>query len=306
MRRCVGIIGMGSVGSSVAISTLHCGIADEVLLYDIQILHTEGEAMDLSHGASFYPSATVRVATLEEMLSKADVLVVTAGRAGKAEESRLDLMLDNAAIIRSIGRQLVGYHGVIVVLTNPVDVMTQIMAETTGLLPSRVLGTGTMLDTSRLRYLIGKQLGLDPHSIHAQVVGEHGDSEVVLWSSAQTGGVPLSLFPRWDENQLTTIENEVKNAAYQIISRKGSTNHAIGLVTANLLGCLLKGENRVLTVTRLQYGALGIQDVALSLPTIVGEEGATQVLAPEMNDNEYHRLIKSAGILRTAVSQLNS
>ena len=303
MRGRVAIVGTGWVGSSVAISTLHSGAADELLLHDLRSEVAEGEAMDLAHGASFYPAATVRTAAIEEM-ADADAIVVTAGRGGRPGDSRLDLLRENASVIRDLGRRLAGCSGTIIMVTNPVDVLTKVMAEASGLPPARVVGTGTMLDTARLCQVLGRALRLDPRSVHAQVVGEHGDSEVVLWSGARVNGVPLREWPEWNREREPLVAEEVRTAADQIIQRKGATNHTIGLVTADLLRCMLRGERRVLTVSRVQEGALGLRDVALSLPTIVGREGAEQVLEPAMDAAERERLERSADVLRRAAQQL--
>jgi L-lactate dehydrogenase len=303
MKRRVGIIGAGWVGSSVAISLLHSGMADEVLVHDVRRELAEGEVMDLAHGAPFYPAASVRVAAVEEMVD-ADAVVVAAGRGGAPGQSRLALLRENVGIIRDIGRRLAGCRGTIVVVTNPVDVLTQFMTEASGLSPARVVGTGTMLDTARLRQVVGRILGLDPHSIHAQVVGEHGDSEVVLWSGASAGGVRLREWPGWSPDREAPVAQEVRTAAYEIIQRKGATNHAIGLVTADLLRCMLRGERRVLTVTRVQSGALGLRGVALSLPTVVDAGGAVEVLEPAMSAEERARLDQSAEVLRRAAADV--
>jgi L-lactate dehydrogenase len=303
MERRVGIIGTGWVGTSVAICTLLSGAADELWLHDTRSAVAEGEAMDLSHGAAFYPACQVRTASVEEM-RQAQVVVVAAGRGGKAGESRLDLLLDNARVVADIGRALAGFDGIVVLVTNPVDVLTQVMTRASGLPPERVLGTGTMLDTARLRQMLGQELKLASGSIHAQVVGEHGDSSVVLWSGARVGGVLLRDWPGWDSASEARIAHEVRTAAFEVIQRKGSTNHAIGLVTANLLRSMLRGERRVLTVSRVQDGALGLHDVALSLPTVVGREGATQVIAPAADDAEREALARSAQVLRRALTSL--
>ncbi len=303
MARRVAIIGTGWVGSSVAISTLQLGVADELLLYDARTEVAEGEAMDLAQGSSFYPGATVRTASIEEMID-ADAIVIAAGRNGKPGESRLALLRDNAALARELGARLSAARGVIVVVTNPVDVLTRVVLEASGLPPARVLGTGTMLDTARLREALGRALDLDPRSVHAQVVGEHGDSEVVLWSSVQIGGVPLAQWPGWSTDREAPMANEVRTAAYEIIKRKGATNHAIGLVTATLLRTILRGERRVLTVSRWQEGASGVRDVALSMPTIVGSGGAEIVLEPDMLPSERERLEGSAQVLRDAYASV--
>lgn len=301
----IGIVGLGWVGSSVASSVLHAGFANELVLHDIEPGLAEGEAMDLAHGGSFFPSAAVRAASEVSELADTDALVIAAGRGGTASESRLALLRDNASIVRGIVAQLRSYRGVIVVVTNPVDVLTKVAAEVSGLPPARVIGTGTMLDTARLRHAIGRELGIDPRSVHAHVVGEHGDSEVVLWSGARVGGVPLSRWPDWTLEKQEAIAREVRTAAYEIIARKGATNHAIGLVTAALLRWMLRGERRVMTVSRVQEGACGVRDVALSLPAIVGKGGATHVLEPDMTAAEHEALLRSAGVLRDAYAALD-
>ena len=259
--------------------------------------------MDLAHGAAFYPAASVRAAPPDELLDT-DALVIAAGRGGKPGESRLDLLRDNAATMRAVAATLRGYRGMVVVVTNPVDVLTYVVAESSGLPPERVIGTGTMLDTARLRQVLGAELELDPRSVHAQVVGEHGDSEVVLWSSAHVGGTPLDRWPGWSTERERAVAGQVRTAAYEIIRRKGATNHAIGLVTAALLRSSLRDERRVLTVSRLQTGAAGLRDVALSLPTVVGAEGATQVVPPDMSAAEQDALARSADVLRRAIASL--
>jgi L-lactate dehydrogenase len=305
MPTSVGVVGTGWVGASVAISTLHAGFASELLLADARHEVAEGEAMDLAHGASFYTTASVRAVPIDEMLDT-DALVVAAGRGGKPNESRLDLLRDNARILRELGTKLRGYRGLVVVVSNPVDVLTWVVAESSGLPPERVMGTGTMLDTARLRQVLGQELRVDPHSVHAQVVGGHGDSEVVLWSSAHVGGTPLREWPGWSAEREQPIATEVRTAAYEIIKRKGATNHAIGLTTAALLRSALRGERRVLTVSRVQTGALGLRDVALSLPTVVDVDGAVDVIPVKLDDAERGGLERSAGVLKTAIASLSA
>jgi L-lactate dehydrogenase len=300
----IGVIGMGWVGSSVAISILQSGVASELLLSDLRTELAEGEAMDLEQGGAFYPrTPVVRSAGVDEMVA-CDAVILTAGRGSHGDESRMTLLRDNAAIVRGIARDLSRLRGVLVVVTNPVDVMTRVAAEASGLPPARVIGTGTMLDTARLRHLLGRELELEPRSVHAQVVGEHGDSEVVLWSSANVGGVPLRRWKRFDAGREGVIADRVRSAAYEIIRRKGATNHAIGLVTAALLRWSLHGERRVVTVSRVQEGAFGLDGVAISLPCIVGVSGAVEVLEPEMEAIERERFLRSAEILGDAYREL--
>jgi L-lactate dehydrogenase len=300
----IAVVGMGSVGTSVALSTLQAGVASTLLVGDVRRERAEGEAMDLAHGAPFYPAAEVHVAAVEEMLD-ADAIVIAAGRNGRPDESRLDLLRDNAKVAQEIGKKLARSKGLVVVVANPVDVLTRVVLEASGLPPARVLGTGTLLDTARLRTTLARSLGVDTRSVHAQIVGEHGDSEVALWSSAMVGGTRLRNMPGFDRARESIIATEVRTAAYEIIRRKGMTNHAIGLATAALLRWLLRDEKRVVTVSRVQEGALGLRDVALSLPAIVGRDGATTVLAPEMDDAERAALSRSADVLRAAHASLS-
>jgi L-lactate dehydrogenase len=295
----LGIVGMGWVGASVASSILHSGVATELLLHDVKPGLAEGEAMDLAHGASFYPTASVRAASVEDMVD-ADAVIVAAGKGGGPTQSRLELLRINATIVEDIARQLSHMRGLLVIVTNPVDIMTQVAAEASGLPLPRVIGTGTMLDTARLREALGRTLDVEPRSIHAQVVGEHGDSEVALWSGARLGGVALRKWPGWTRQRELEIAEEVRNAAYAIIARKGATNHAIGLATAALLRWTLRGGRRILTVSRVQEGAAGIRDVAISLPAIVAPHGALEVIEPEMDSQEREALERSVEVLRRA------
>lgn len=304
MKRQVGIIGTGWVGASVAISTLHQGVVDELLVHDVRREVAEGEAMDLAHGGSFYPSASVRTASPEEMTAAA-VVVVTAGRGGKPDEPRLNLLRDNVALTRDLGRTLRGCRGIVVMVSNPVDVLTKVMMDASGLPAERVLGTGTVLDTARLRQVLARELRIAPRSVHAHVVGEHGDSEVVLWSAAWAGATRLRQCPGWRQDREPVLAEEVRRAAYEIIRRKGATNHAIGLVTADLVRCLIRDERRVLTVSRVQEGAAGIRDISLSLPAIVGSGGAVDVMEPEMDSRERAALEHSAAVLRAAASDVD-
>lgn len=299
MKLSVGILGTGWVGSSVAISVLQSGFATELLLADLHPELAEGEALDLAQGAPFYPSASVHAVTRDGLL-ESDALVIAAGRNGSPTQSRLELLMDSAAIVREIGASLRGYRGIVVVVTNPVDVLTQLLAESSGLPPERVIGTGTMLDTARLRQMIGEEINIDPRSVHAQVVGEHGDSEVVLWSSAHVGGVPLRQWPGWKQEREPVLAELVRRAGFEIIKRKGATNHAIGLVTARLLRGLLRGERRVETVSRVHGGQQGRADVSFSLPTVLDVTGAVEVITPVMTDIERDALERSADVLRAA------
>lgn len=306
----IGIIGMGWVGASTAISILHRGIARELWLHDVREGLAAAEALDLSHGAPFYPPCSVRPATVPEMAAQCDAIVIAAGKGAMPGQSRLDAITVTAGIARELGRQLRGAKGVVVVVTNPVDVMTHLIATTSGLPPVRVIGSGTVLDTSRLRHLLALRLRIDERSVHAYVLGEHGDSQVAVWSSAMIGGVALRRLPYWQQKDEPGIAESVRKAAYEIIAKKGATNHAIGLVTAALLQSVLRDERRLLTVSRVHAddpataSLLGGAPVALSLPTIVGKDGAEQVLLPELDSSEAEALGRSAALLRKTYGSL--
>lgn len=294
---------MGWVGSSVASSILHLGICKELLLNDLREGLAEGEAMDFNHGSSFYPTANVRSAEIKEMIG-CKAIVVTAGRGGKPGETRLELLNDNIGIAKEIASQLKGYEGILIVVSNPVDVLTYFYQKFSGMSAGKVIGTGTMLDTARLRSITGHQLNLDPRSIHAQVVGEHGDSEVVLWSSATIGGEALRNWEGWKTEDEAIIAEQVRKAAQEIIKRKGATNHAIGLVTAALLKWILRGERRIITVSTSLEGVFGLNDVALSMPCLVSEKGVEKVLEISMTEEEKSKFFTSAEVIKKAIAEI--
>jgi L-lactate dehydrogenase len=297
----IGIIGMGWVGSSVAISILQRGICEELLLNDIRSEIAEGEAMDLNHGSSFYPSAKVKSASIEEMI-KCKAIVITAGRGGEPGESRLDLLKENKVIVEEIASKLKGFSGFLIIVSNPVDVLTHFYQQATGIDPKKVIGTGTMLDTARFREMIGQKINVDVKSIHASVIGEHGDSEVMLWSSAHIGGIKVVDWPGWKPEYEKEITNNVKSAAYEIIKRKGSTNHAIGLVTATLLKWIFRGERRIVNLSSLVSGSYGLSNVTMSLPSLISKDGIEKVLEVKLSSEEHNQLMASAGIINNAIN----
>lgn len=299
----IGIIGMGWVGTSVASATLQRGVASRLLLNDIRADVAEGEAMDFAHAALLYPAATVEAVAVEE-IRQADIVVVAAGRNGRPGESRLDLLRDNARVAVELGHVLRGFDGIVVMVTNPVDVLTEILRRAADLPPERVFGTGTTLDSMRLRKEVADRLNIHPQSVHAQVLGEHGDSEVINWSAAEAGARPLRDWSNWSADVESDIATRVRNAAYEIIRRKGATNHAIGMVTASVLQAVVADERRVLNVSRRQDGAAGLHDVTLSLPTVVDVGGARRVIEPAMSADEHDALVKSAEILRKKLAEV--
>ncbi|MEQ8715822.1 MAG: L-lactate dehydrogenase [Cyclobacteriaceae bacterium] len=296
----IGIIGLGWVGSSVAISVLHRGICQELLLNDARPGLAKGEAMDFNHGSSFFPSTNVKAVDIPEMMH-CNAIVITAGRGGSPTESRLDLLNDNIKIARDISNQLAGYKGMLVIVANPVDILTYFYQKFTGLPSGRVIGTGTFLDTARLREMVGRRLNVDPRSVHAKVIGEHGDSEVVLWSEANIGGMSLREWKGWEQSYESEIAEKVKRAAYDIIKKKGATNHAIGLVTATLLKWILRGERRVITLSTALNGPFGLSDLAISLPSLVSENGVEEVLEVTMDESEKTAFLHSADVITKAI-----
>ncbi len=302
MKNSVGIIGMGWVGASVAISILQKGVCRELLLNDINQNIAEGEAMDLNHGTSFFPSAEIRASSIAEM-KNCDAIVVTAGKGGSEGQSRLELLNDNLEIAESISEDLKGFKGILIIVANPVDVLTYFYQKFTGLPKNRVIGTGTFLDSARLREIIGNKLNLEPKAIHAQVVGEHGDSSVVLWSKATIGGIAIREWDGWKTEYEKEIEDEVRSAAQEIIKRKGATNHAIGLVTATLLKWILRGERRVVTLSMVQEKESPFGLIALSLPVDISDAGIDKVLTMSTDQKEEELLLESAHILRQAIKE---
>lgn len=300
----LGIIGLGWVGASTAISILQRGICSELLLCDQRPGLAEGEAMDLNHGSSFYPTSSVKSATIAEMMH-CKAIVITAGRGGKPGETRLDLLNDNIGIAKEIATQLKGFKGILVIVANPVDVLTYYYQKYSELPASRVIGTGTMLDTSRLREIIGRKLAIDPRSIHAQVIGEHGDSEVILWSSATIGGTKLRDWNGWKIEYEAEIAEQVRKAASEIIKRKGATNHAIGLVTATLLKWLLRGDHRVINLSTVLSGQYGLDEVAISLTVLLSTDGIIEVLQTDLDPLEKEKFLHSADVLKKAIVSTN-
>jgi len=216
------------------------------------------------------------------------------------------LLEDNIKIAKEISESLKNFSGFLIIVSNPVDILTYFYHQFSGLPKSKVIGTGTMLDTARLREMIGQELSLDAKNIHAQVIGEHGDSKVALWSLASLGGIELRKWKDWERAKEIRIGEQVRNAAHEIIKRKGATNHAIGLVTATLLKWIIRGERRIVNVSTVIEGQYGLQGVALSLPTVITENGAEEVLELKMSDEEYQALHLSASILKRGIESVTS
>lgn len=302
--RKVGIVGAGMVGASFAFALVQSGLASEIVLLDADRDRADGEAMDLNHGLSFAPPVEIRAGGYED-LAGAAVVVITAGAHQRPGQTRLDLLDANARLCSDVVPRIVEANpgGVILVATNPVDILTHLAAEAAGLAWGQVLGSGTTLDTSRLRFLLGAHFGVDTRSVHAYVIGEHGDTAVPVWSSAEVGGVPLDRLQRpagraWDAATRAALFEDVRTAAYQIIKRKKATYYAIGLALLAVVEAILRDQSTALTVSTPLRGEQGVHGMALSLPTIVGRAGARQVLAITLDDTETAAFAHSAAALR--------
>jgi L-lactate dehydrogenase len=300
----IAIVGAGAVGASAAYALMISGLASEIVLVDVNARRAEGEAMDLMHGAAFVRPVTVSAGSYADCAG-AQIVVITAGAAQKPGETRLDLVRKNTEIFRGMIPPIAeaAPHAILLIVANPVDVLTYAALKFSGFPASRVVGSGTVLDTARLRALIGQRLGIDPRSVHAHVVGEHGDSEVVLWSRATVAGLPVGEFctqrgTACDSEMQEDISRQVLRAAYEIIDRKGATYYGIGLGIRNVVEAMLRDQNTVLTVSTLMTGQLGVADICLSLPSVVDRGGVEGVLVPAMSDEERMAFVRSATVLR--------
>lgn len=306
----VAIVGAGAVGSTLAYAVLARGLARRVVLYDINTAKVEAEALDLSHGIQFVPMAQVQGSDDIAVCTDADVVVVTAGAKQKPGQTRMDLAESTVGMMRTIIPSLVQVapRARYVMVTNPVDVVTYAALKISGLPSHQLFGSGTVLDSSRLRVLISQECGISVQSVHAYIAGEHGDSETPLWSSAHIGGMPLEqweqLTGKLGQQQRDQITDEVVNAAYRVIEGKGATNYAIGLAGAKILESVLRDEHRVLPVSTLLDGWHGISDVCMSVPTVVDARGAADRLPLPVSEQELTQLRASADAIRTQARQL--
>jgi L-lactate dehydrogenase len=304
----IAVIGAGSVGATIAYACMMRGVAKSIALYDTNAAKVEAEVLDLNHGLQFVPMATLEGSSELAVCADADVVVVTAGAKQKPGQSRVELASANAAICRDLVPKIlaVAPRAILLLVTNPVDVITYVTLKVSGLPRERVLGSGTVLDSSRFRFLIARRLRVAVQNVHAYIAGEHGDSEIPLWSSAQVGNVPLHAWAVAGHGRLTVrdrteIFQDVKTAAQQIIAGKGATNYAIGLASARILEAILYDENRVLPVSSLVSGYHGVEDVCLSVPCIVSRAGVGPVLEVPLNEAEIAGLRNSAEAIRGVI-----
>jgi L-lactate dehydrogenase len=309
-RSHVGIVGTGHVGMAAASALFHAQAVSRLTLVDLDRRRAEGEAMDLMHGQALVGPCTVRAGE-PEALAGASVVVVSAGVSQQPGETRLDLLGRNAEVFRSVVADLDAHcpDAVVIVATNPVDVMTVVTRRLSCRPPGRVIGTGTLLDSARLRALLGQHYGVDPQSVHGYVLGEHGDSEFVPWSLVTIGGAHILgqavLGTPWDEQAMRAIENDVRVAAYEIVSRKGWTNWAIGSVILELVAMVHRDEQTIAPVSVALDGEYGLRGSCLSLPARIGAAGIDGIVAPPLLDDELASLQASAAVLDDVVAALD-
>lgn len=309
-RRKVAIVGTGQVGATFAFALMVSGLATSIVLIDRRPEMAEGHAMDLNHGLSFVPPARIYASDYSEC-KDASIVVITAGAAQKPGETRLDLVQKNTDIFKAIIPEIVKYNPrILLIVTNPVDILTYVALKLSGYPMNRVMGSGTTLDTARFRYLLSEHCQVDPRNVHASIIGEHGDSEVAVWSQVNVAGVPLKDYcPVCKRNcpieEREEIFNQVRSAAYEIISRKGYTNFAIALALVKIVESILRDENSVLPVSTLVDNYYDITDLCLSIPVILNRNGISRVIKIALDESEITKLQASATVLKEVIEALD-
>ncbi|KAF0110492.1 MAG: L-lactate dehydrogenase [Chloroflexi bacterium] len=306
----IAIVGTGHVGATFAYALLQSGLAGEIVLIDRSHTRAEGEAMDLNHAVPLATSTRIWAGTYADIAGAA-VTVVTAGTSQKPGETRLDLVSRNYEIFKNIIPEIVKYNpgGIILIATNPVDVLAYATWKISGLPHQRVIGSGTILDTARFRSMLSQHAGVDSRSVHAYIIGEHGDSEVPVWSLANIAGMDLQEYCRancknYEPDIFEKIFLSTRNAAYEIIQRKGATYYAIGNGLLRIVEAILRGQDTVLCVSTLITDYYGINDVYLSLPTIIGHNGIKQAMHLTLNEKEQRGIQQSAEVLHATLRQI--
>jgi L-lactate dehydrogenase len=308
----LGIIGAGAVGTSLAYAALIRGAADEVVIYDLNSARAEAQGLDLAHGTPFAHRAKVTGGGDLDLLAASDVIVITAGAAQQPGQSRLELVNTNAEIIRNLMPQLVkrAPDAVYLLVTNPVDVLTEVAADVAGLRRGQVIGSGTTLDSSRLRWLVAETAGVAPRDVHAMILGEHGDSAFPLWSNATIGGSPIrgwadeSGAKIFDDAKLAELAEQAVLSAYSIIAGKGATNYAIGLAGVRLVEAILRDEHMVTPVSTVLRDYEGVDGIALSVPCVLGSGGVQRVLRVPMDQSEHDAFHRSGDAIRSVLQEI--
>lgn len=309
--RKVAIVGCGFVGATSAFSLMESGLFSEMVLIDVDRSRAEGEALDISHGLAFARPMDIRAGSYSDM-ADADVAIVTAGAAQKPGETRLDLVNKNVAIYSDIMAQIreSGFSGILLIVSNPVDILTHVSVKMSGLPEHRVIGSGTVLDTGRLKQVISQRLEVDPRNVHVRILGEHGDSELIAWSNAHVAGIPLEDFfnMRCDgsyEEFRTQVSDFVRNSAYEIIEKKKATYFGIAMAVKRICECIVRDEKSVLSVSNSLQGEYGIEGVALSTPCVLGSDGIEVRTPPSLNYKEESELKESARKLKEVIAGLD-
>ena len=305
------MVGAGFVGSTIAYTAVVSGIASEIVFVDVNRDKAEGEAMDMSHGLAYVKQVDIRAGEYSDC-KDADIVVITAGINRKPGQSRLDLAKINVKIVQDVIVNVTQYtsDAIILVVSNAVDILTYFAQKISGLPRYQVIGTGTTLDTARFKYLIGKNCEVNVRNVHAYIIGEHGDSEVPLWSTANIAGKPLEEF--WADSgkdgavEKSKLIEDVRDAGAEIIKKKGATYYGIGLATTNILSAMLGNENSVLTVSSVLDGEYGIKDVALSLPSVVNVKGIDRIFNINISEDEQLMLNESATKLKETIRQVEN
>lgn len=300
----VALIGTGFVGSSYAFAMLNQGVTEELVLIDLNKEKSEGDAMDLNHGLAFAPNPTKIWYGSYKDCKEADVVVLCAGANQKPGETRLDLVAKNLNIFKSIVSDVMesGFDGIFIVATNPVDILTYAVWKYSGLPQSRVIGSGTILDTARFRYLIGEHFNVDTRNVHAYIIGEHGDTELPVWSHADIGGISIVETMVEEKEKLDEIFINVRDAAYHIINRKGATYYGIAMGLVRLTKAILHNENSILTVSCYLDGEYGEEDVFIGVPAIVSRNGIRRVIELSLSEQEKKQFAHSAKVLKETMS----
>lgn len=305
----ISIIGAGFVGSTAAFAIIDAGLASDIVLVDVNRDKAEAEAMDLSHGAAFVKTVSITAGTIEDT-KDSDLIIITAGIGPKPGETRLDILNKNIPIFKDIVPKLAQYSpdSILLVVSNPVDILTYVTYKYSGFPANRVIGSGTVLDTSRFKSILSKHFKVDARNIHAYIIGEHGDSEIATWSLTKIAGMSIDEYcdtigKKCDLDFKKKVHDDVKNAAYEIINRKGYTNYAVALAVRRISEALLDDEQSILTVSGYFTGEEGINDVYMAIPCVVGRQGIERIIPVPLSSSEQEQLLESAKMLKTILKQ---
>lgn len=303
------MIGCGAVGAASVFALMESGLFSEITLIDSNNDKAEGEALDISHGLPFARPMKIYAGGYDDLYNAA-FIIVSAGAAQKPGETRLDLVKKNVSIFKSIIPEIAKRNSdcILLIVANPVDILTYAALKISGMPENRVFGSGTVLDTARLKYLLGEHLGVDSRSVHAYIIGEHGDSEIAAWSSVNISGVPLDRFCAMKghfhhEEAMQRIADEVKNSAYRIIEKKGATYYGIAMSVRRICEAVMRNEKSILPLSVMQHGEFGVSDIALSTPVIVGSGGVEGMVPIQLDASEREKFLKSAEALRKVIDE---